>query len=88
MFLKRELTLVNDKYFFIIQQTDDYIELMSNNSNHCWIIKKCGGYGKYHYLLYHKHQREIPYYHKHWRTYSFQDSIKSIKSHDNYILNR
>lgn len=89
MFLKKELSiLVNDKYFHIIQQTDNYIEFMSNNTNHCWIIHKSGGYGKYPYMLYHKHQRKTPYYHKHWLSYSVQDSIKSIKSHDDYILSK
>jgi hypothetical protein len=87
MLSKKEVALISVRYFLIIRQTEDYIELMSKNTMHCWILKKCVSKSKYPYLLYHKHQSDIPYYHKHRYTYTILESIKSIKSHDYYVIN-
>lgn len=86
MFTAKQLMMVQETYFDIIRKTECFIELRSKNTKHHWIIMKERGPNKYPYMLYHKHTRKTPYYHKHWQIYTFQQSINSIKSHDDYIL--
>ena len=78
--------IVNGGYFIIIRDTEDYIEMMSKNTGHCWAIKYCDRKDDSPYILFHKHGMSIPNYHKHWQTTSFERAVRSIKSHDDYVL--
>lgn len=73
----------------IVRITDDYIEFTSRSTKHCWIIKKESAHSghKLPYTIYHKHKLS-DYYHKHWQSYSFENCINSIESHDNYVLRK
>lgn len=76
-FTKKSSTyFLNDGYFKIIRITDDYIELRSRNTWHCWIIKKEIINVKYPYSIYHRH-RITDYYHRHWQTYSLE-KLKTV----------
>ena len=73
----------------ILRITDDYFEFTSRSTKHYWIIKKelaCSG-RKLPYTIYHKH-KPSDYYHRHWQSYSFEQCINSIESHDNYVLRK
>ena len=73
----------------IIRITDDYFEFRSRSTKHYWIIKKelaCSG-RKLPYTIYHKH-KPSDYYHRHWQSYSFEQCINSIESHDDYVLRK
>lgn len=80
--------IIKGGYFKVIRDTEDYIEMMSKNTGHCWVIKYCDRKEDYPYILFHKHGMSIPFYHKHWQTTSFERAVKSIKSHDSYVLSR
>lgn len=72
-----------------IRITDDYFEFISRSTKHCWIIKKelaCSGH-KLPYTIYHKHKLS-DYYHRHWQSYSIENCINSIESHDDYVLKK
>lgn len=38
--------------------------------------------------LYHKHSADMEYYHRHYETYTVAMAVNSIKSHDEYVLER
>lgn len=84
MFTSKDIRLCSDSYFTILRMCleNDYIELKSKNTLHCWIIKKMTTRT----LLYHKHSEHDAYYHKHRLVYSVSQAIKEIKSHDTYVL--
>ena len=88
MFTNKEKRNIDLKYFEMLKNTDDYIELMSRNTKHCWIIHKHKFDDAMKVYLYHKHKRNQPYYHRHWQTYSVKRAIDSIMSHDEYVLSR
>lgn len=78
--------MITREYFKVLFETDDYIEVMSNNTGHCWVIKQCKSKNDYPFILFHKHSISTQYYHKHWQTISFNQAVRSIKSHDDYVL--
>lgn len=82
------IKVTDGTYFTVFRESEDYIEIMSTNTGHCWIIKYCDRKEKYPYILFHKHAMSITHYHKHGQTTSFDRAIKSIKSHDNYVLSQ
>lgn len=86
MFTKKEKRLIWEGYFTIIGETERYIELLSNNTKHCWIICKNPDGTDKTVMIYHKHSRESEYYHKHWKTWSVVKALESIKQHDRYVL--
>ena len=88
MFTKNELSLLTDSYFKLIRQADTFIELMSLNTKHCWIIHKHSHEDKYPIWLHHKHHRNDPYYHKHFQTFTVSYAIQQIKNHDSYVLKK
>lgn len=87
MFTKKEKRLIGEGYFTIIRETEWYIEILSNNTKHCWIICKNLNGRDLPVILYHKHSQKIKYYHKHWKTWSVPQAVESIKRHDTYVLN-
>ena len=86
MFTKKEKRMIGEEYFTIIRETERYIEFLSKNTRHCWIIcKSQDGTGKP-VMIYHKHSRETEYYHRHWKTWGVVKAVESIKQHDRYVL--
>lgn len=86
MFSRYERRLIDRKYFVIIQEADDYIEIKSRNTKHCWIIHKHKFDDKKKIYLYHKHTIKEKYYHQHYMTYTVKQAVNNIKEHDKYIL--
>ncbi len=86
MFTKKEKRMVGEGHFTIIRETERYIEFLSKNTKHCWIIcKSQDGIGKP-VMIYHKHSRETEYYHRHWKTWNVAKAVESIMQHDRYVL--
>lgn len=86
MFTGREKRLIDDGYFNIIREEEKFIELISNNTKHQWIIFKNSVESDKHVALYHKHTANTKYYHKHWETWSVAKAVESIKSHDKFVI--
>ncbi len=40
MFSRTEKRFIGAQYFEIIRETEDFIEVKSQNTKHCWIIQK------------------------------------------------
>lgn len=90
MFSKRELQLIDQRYFRLLRYPpeENFIEFQSRNSKDYWIIQKMNPeYSDYPIILYHKHPSQR-YYHRHWQCYKVSQSVRSIKSHDDYSLLR
>ncbi len=85
MFSNKEKRLMDKPYFIVVRETEQFIEVISKSTNHCWIVFK-NVYSKKPITLYHKHSVEAPYYHRHYETYSVTAAVNSIKSHDKYVL--
>ena len=61
MFTARERTLLTSPYFRLIRQTDDFFEIQSRCTKHCWIVQKLS-YDRYPVRIYHKHTKGTAYY--------------------------
>jgi hypothetical protein len=81
--------LLSDRYFQSIRTYDDYYEIMSLNTQHCWIVRKVISNKEVRVVLYHKHRIDEPHYHLH-RSYcrNVKQAVSSIKSHDEFVLRR
>ncbi len=86
MFTKKKKRQVGEGYFTIIRETERYIEFLSNNTKHCWIICKSLDGTDRPVMFYHKHSRKAEYYHRHWKTRNVAKAVESIKQHDSYVL--
>ena len=86
MFTRKELNYLRDPYFRIIREEDQYIEVQSCNTGHCWTVFKNQFEAQYKVTLYHKHKFKDPYYHKHRQCRTVINAIEQIKSHDEYVL--
>lgn len=86
MFTRKELNYLRDPYFRIIREEDQYIEVQSCNTGHCWTVFKNQFEAQYKVTLYHKHKFKAPYYHKHRQCRTVINAIEQIKSHDEYVL--
>lgn len=86
MFTNKDYSLINNCYFNILRQTENFIEIQSLNTKHCWIIKKQVCTSSYPIILYHKHTAATPYYHKHRGYNKISKAIEEIKKHDTYVL--
>ncbi len=56
------------------------------NTKHCWIICKNQDSKDRAIMIYHKHSRKTEYYHRHWKTWSVESAVESIKQHAKYVL--
>ncbi len=88
MFTKRELALLRDDYFELIRIEDQFVEVMSKNTGHCWNVFKNTFEATMKVELYHKHGIEKPHYHKQRTCLTVVDAVKTIKDHDEYVLER
>lgn len=86
MFTKKEKGLIDRAYFKIVRETEGFVEVISKNTRHCWIIQKRLSQGKRKIYLYHKHSDKDEYYHQHNRTFTVGQAIHDIKDHDRYVL--
>lgn len=78
---------INKQYFNMLRVADDYIEIMSKNTKHCWIIYKTKSFiDSKPIIIYHKHYKQVPYYHRHGVAYNDLQAIEKIMSHDEYVL--
>ncbi len=80
--------MLASKYFSQIRKTEDFIEVQSKNTNHCWVIKKSLSNQSGKILLFHKHSLKDSYYHKQTKKplLSVKQAIELIQSHDDYVL--
>ena len=86
MFTQNEKRLLGGGYFIIIREDERFIEVMSKNTGHCWMVfKKAYDHDKP-VVLYHKHTEDTKWYHEHWKTCTVKKAVASIKSHDDYVL--
>ena len=85
-FNKRDIALISEEYFEIINITSCYIELRSKCTGHCWIIHKMGYSDKFPYWLYHKHKKNVQCYHLQRKKCSIKSAIKEIENHDVYNI--
>jgi len=87
-FTRKEMNLVTDPYFEIIKETDQFIEVKSLNTNHCWNIFKNTFEAAMVVVLYHKHKPQDKYYHKHKIVRTVKEAVEEIKSHDAYVIEK
>jgi len=86
VFTNTEKKLIDKKYFKIVRDTEGFVEVISKNTKHCWIIQKRLSQGKRRIYLYHKHSIKDEYYHQHNKTFTVRQAIDDIKGHDGYVL--
>ena len=84
MLTKKDLLLISSEYFVILKKTNYYIEVLSKNTRHCWMIYKHGSVDRYPVWIYHKHRQKDLCYHLHRKKRSVEAAIKEIESHDKY----
>jgi len=87
MFTKAELQLLNDSYFTPLRNDENFYEIVSKNTEHCWIIQKHQSSTLKPIFIHHKHSIKDPYYHKHGQSKNIDIAIKIIQKHDNYVIN-
>lgn len=77
--------ICNNRYYEIIRITQDYIELQSKLTGHCWIIQEVTFDDCRRVRLYHKHSREIEYYHMQKRnSYTVRQAHGVALKHDDW----
>lgn len=80
---------LHDKaYFQIIRQADNFIEVKSLNTGHCWIIQRKEYCDENRYWLYHKHNFTDQYYHLHDKVVNVPRAVGRIRYHDFNTINR
>ena len=84
MLCKTDLAQISEVYFKIIRITSCYVELMSKDTQHCWIIYKVGFSDRFPIWLYHKHNKNDQCYHLQRRKKSFKSALNEIQQHDMY----
>ena len=81
--------LHDTNYFRIIRQADNFIEIMSLNTQHCWIIQRkelCVDDNRY--WLYHKHKITDQHYHLHAKILNVSRAVSKIRYHDFNTIHR
>ena len=87
MFNRQEIKLLKNDYFVVIRIEDRFIEVMSKNTQHCWMVFKKKSKVEKPVCLHHKHTRDTQWYHLHLETTTVECAVKEIKKHDLYVLN-
>ena len=82
MFSIKDLLGMSDYFAFLSANKNSYIEVMSKNTSHCWMIVEEKDDS---YTLYHKHKISQEY---HFQTTfgSLYDTVLDIVNHDEYQL--
>ena len=87
-FTRTEEKLVHDSYFQVIRETDQFVEIQSLNTGHCWNVFKNTFESPMVVTLYHKHKPQDSYYHKHRQCRTVAEAVDQIKSHDAYVIEK
>ena len=69
MFTRKEKNMLYDPYFEVIRETEQFIEVRSANTGHCWSVFK---------NIYNA-PRKITLYHKHKESDRYSISIESAE---------
>lgn len=86
MFTRKEKNMLFDPYFKVIRETEQFIEVRSANTGHCWSVFRNAYDRPRKITLYHKHKQSDPYFHQHRICRTVAEAVTEIKSHDEYIL--
>lgn len=87
MFSNNEKRIIEISYFEIIRSNEDFYEICSKNTNHCWMIWKNKIIeNNIRITIYHKHNYNNQFYHKHGKAFTVNHAIQQIRAHDNYVL--
>lgn len=86
MFTRKEHSFFNDPYFKIVREEQQYIEVQSVSTGHCWNVFKNQFEPTCKVKLYHKHKMTDQYYHEHRQCRTVAEAVKEIKEHDEYVL--
>lgn len=86
MFTRKEKNMLFDPYFEVIRETEQFIEVRSVNTGHCWSVFKNIYNAPRKITLYHKHKESDRYFHQHRVYRTVVDAVSEIKSHDKYVL--
>jgi len=86
MFTAKERALLTSPYFRLIRQADDFYEIQSRCTKHCWVAQKLS-YDRHPVRIYHKHTKGTVYYHKHGHADTVASAVRQIKSHDVWQMN-
>lgn len=86
MFTRKEHSFFNDPYFKIVREEQQYIEVQSVSTGHCWNVFKNQFEPTCKVKLYHKHKLTDQYYHEHRQCRTVAEAVKEIKEHDEYVL--
>ena len=86
MFTRKEKNMLYDPYFEVIRETEQFIEVRSANTGHCWSVFKNIYNAPRKITLYHKHKESDRYFHQHRVCRTVVDAVSEIKSHDEYVL--
>ena len=85
-FTRKEEKLLHDEYFNVIRETEQFVEVQSQNTGHCWSVFKNTIERSLKVTLYHKHKMTDQYYHQHRICRTVAEAVEQIKSHDAYVL--
>lgn len=85
-FTRKEEKLLHDEYFDVIRETEQFVEVQSRNTGHCWDVFKNTIERSLKVTLYHKHKLTEQYYHQHRVCRTVAEAVEQIKSHDAYVL--
>ena len=88
MFTRKEKNMLHDPYFEVIRETEQFIEICSANTGHCWSVFRNALDRPRKITLYHKHKQEDPYFHQHRICKTVAEAVTQIKKHDEYILEK
>ena len=88
MFTRKEEKMIHDTYFTLIRLTEQFAEVQSVNTGHCWNIFKNSFEAGNCVTLYHKHRLTDKYYHQHKKCRTVSEAVEQIKNHDVYVLEK
>ena len=84
---QRDYKKISKTYYEVIRVVENYIEIKSRCTKHCWIISRPYDIANNKpIIIYHKHHPSIPYYHRHGYAYTITQALRNIESHDRYVL--
>lgn len=85
---KKEKSLLYDTYFEVIRETQQFIEVKSVNTGHCWSVFK-NEYDRTHQItLYHKAQDSAANFQEFRLCRNVTEAVEMIKAHDEEVLER
>ena len=86
MFTTEKLQSIDKKYFTLIVADAYNVTLISNNARHAGYTHNVELKDRDLCLIYHKYHINHPY-HSHFRCGTLRETIRDIKSHDEFQLN-